>query len=63
MNDNSLGRKMFLIQFHSVNVKRNWAQLAGKNWRPGARSLLYLGYHENILIVLSEKKLETSVLL
>ena len=28
---------MYFIQFHSVNVKRNWTHLAQKNSRPRAR--------------------------
>ena len=32
MNDNSSEGKMSFDEFHSVNVKRNWAHLAEKNW-------------------------------
>ena len=40
MNDNSSGSKTSFIEFyfvHFVHVKRNWAHLAEKNSRPGAR--------------------------
>ena len=39
---------MYFIQFHSVNVKRNWIHIAQKH----SLSIQYLGYHENILILL-----------
>ena len=37
MNDNSSGRKMSFMQFHSVNAKGNWANSAEKNLQPGAK--------------------------
>ena len=36
MNDNSSEEKMFVL-FHFVNIKGNWAHLAEKNSRPGAK--------------------------
>ena len=37
MNDNSSREKMVIILFYSVNVKGNWAHLAEKNLRVGAK--------------------------
>ena len=37
MNYNNFGRKMSFIQFNFLNVKGNWAHLAEKNSRPGAK--------------------------
>ena len=36
---NSSEGKMSLVEFHSVNVKANWAHLAEKNSRPGAKTI------------------------
>ena len=47
--------QMFKEIGHILQRKKN------HDWKP--RSLQYLGYHENILIVLSLQHLETSVLL
>ena len=52
MSDDSSRGKMYFFKFYFVNVKGNWTHLAQKNLRPGARIIQYLGYHENILIVL-----------
>ena len=37
MNYNSSQVKMTVVWFYFVNVKGNWAHLAGKNLRPGAK--------------------------
>ena len=37
MNDNSSEEKVSFVSFHSVNVKRNWPNLAENNSRPGAK--------------------------
>ena len=37
INDNSPGGKMAIIWFYSINVKGNWAHLAEKNSRAGAK--------------------------
>ena len=47
MSGNSSWGKMYSIWFHSVNVKK-----IGHNWTQELGSMQYLGYHENILIVL-----------
>ena len=55
MSNNCLKEEMFIIYFYSLNVKGNWRYLADKNTQPGEKSLHCLCYHENILILLSEK--------
>ena len=39
--------------FHSVYIKGNWEYLAEKISLQKLRSLQYLGYHENVLMLLS----------
>ena len=38
MNDDSSGGKISVIYFYFANVKGNWAHLAEKNSRPGAKT-------------------------
>ena len=37
MNDKSSEEKISFVLFHFVNIKGNWAHLAEKNSRPGAK--------------------------
>ena len=57
MNDNSFGGKMTITWLYFVNVKENWAHLAEKNSKAGAKittmeaimKIFYLYDHKNIL--------------
>ena len=49
MSDDSSRGKMYFLKFYFVNVKGNWTH---GNYDQELGSIQYLGYHENILIVL-----------
>ena len=52
---------MAIIWFYSINVKGNWAHLAEKNSRAGAKITTTQGIRK--IFVLSQKILKTFVLL